>query len=148
MRRSKTLMVAALTLAAGVYLFPATCGAQAAAAGTEDQLLPVEEETMAGIPFLSGGVGIEERENLRALAEKYNTMLVFALREGNYLASIDVQIADAGGNPVLQTTTQGPWLFATLPEGAYQVEATMQGERISRRIEVREGKVTQTDFRW
>lgn len=146
--KSEMRLLAALILAVGIVGLPASPGRAQSAAGGVDELVPVEEATDEGIHYLSGGVGVEERENLRALAEKYNTKLVFALREGNYLALVDVVIADASGNPIVQTTTQGPWLFATLPEGAYTVDARMRGERINKRIEVKEGKMTQADFLW
>ncbi len=50
-------------------------------------------QTSAGIPHLSGGIGLDEREALRFLAKEYNLQLSFALKKGNYLSDIAVLIA-------------------------------------------------------
>jgi hypothetical protein len=80
----------------------------------------------ASVEHLSTGVGVNERVAHR----DYPVLLTFAEARGAYLASIAVEIKDAGGKVVLATTSAGPWLFAKLPAGSYKVVATrVSGER-------------------
>ncbi|HEV8343988.1 MAG TPA: carboxypeptidase regulatory-like domain-containing protein [Candidatus Binatia bacterium] len=77
-----------------------------------------------GIPYLSGGIGIEERENMRALSKEDNLVLSFALQNKEYLGDAKVLIKDDKGKKVLEAESDGPLFFAKLPAGNYTVEAT------------------------
>ena len=78
----------------------------------------------SGVEFTSGGVGVSARQQLAAQSDQFNLQLVFAYApEGEYLAAVKVDIADARGKNVLSTTTDGPWLLARLPAGSYTVKA-------------------------
>jgi len=90
--------------------------------------VPAAERTATGIPYMSGGVGLDERDALRAVSGDYNLQVTCALREGNYLSDVHVLIQDATGATVLETIPQGPWLFTKLPPGKYTVMATSQGQ--------------------
>ena len=84
------------------------------------------EHTSTGIPYLSGGVGLDERDALRAVSGEYNLHVTFAQREGNYLSDVHVAIQNANGATLLETVPQGPWLFTKLPPGRYTVIAGHQ----------------------
>src|SRR5713101_6398990 len=89
-------------------------------------------QTSAGIPHLSGGIGLDEREALRFLAKEYNLQLSFALKKGNYLSDIEVLIADDRGTTVLAAVSQGPWFFTKLPAGTYRIRAKTLGNLLSK----------------
>lgn len=89
---------------------------------------PLEGKTSNGIPYLSGGVGLDERETLRAPGIEDNLKLTFALKRGNYLSDVNVRITDAAGHKVLAVISQGPWFFTRLPAGQYTVTATARGK--------------------
>jgi len=89
--------------------------------------VPSTERTATGIPYVSGGVGIDEWDALRAVSGDYNLRVTCALREGNYLSDVHVTIQNATGATVLETIPQGPWLFSKLPPGKYTVIANSQG---------------------
>jgi hypothetical protein len=73
-------------------------------------------------PVVSGGVGEAERALLRRHADDYNLWLVCVERgTGHYLADVRVSIADAQGNSIVDTVANGPWLFARVPPGRYDV---------------------------
>jgi hypothetical protein len=91
------------------------------------------------ISFVSGGVGEDSRERLDALKD-FKLKLVFAASSGAYLSSVQVDIADAAGKLLLQTTADGPIFLADLPPGRYRVAASFAGKRIERRIAVAAGK--------
>ena len=76
-----------------------------------------------GTPFMSGGVGREEREQMAKMAQDYDLKLEFADRHGEYLSDVQVSVDDEHGKQILSTTTEGPWLFVDLPQGKYNVKA-------------------------
>jgi hypothetical protein len=86
------------------------------------------EHTSTGIPYLSGGVGLDERDALRAVSGEYNLQVTFAQRAGNYLSDAHVAIQNATGATILETVPQGPWLFTKLPPGRYTVIADINGK--------------------
>jgi hypothetical protein len=99
------------------------------------------------LPFVSGGVGLEAQEELKAREREFNMKLVFTLVEGNYVADVHVVIRDAGGTTVLDHQAPGPFLMAKLPRGAYTVTATYEGKAQTRKVSVGERLMT-TQFRW
>jgi hypothetical protein len=101
-----------------------------------------------GIRYVSGGIGLSERDELRALSDQFNLQLMFAMHgSGNYLADVQVRILDARGAPVLNATSQGPYFMAQLPPGSYTVEADMFGQ--TQRQTVRVGpRQSRLNFYW
>ena len=100
---------------------------------TQGTPVAAAERTATGIPYISGGVGLEEREALRAVRGDYNLQVTCALREGNYLSDVHVAVRNAKGGTVLETIPQGPWLFVKLPPGKYTVVANIQ-DKMQQRI--------------
>src|SRR5262245_64716920 len=97
--RSQRLVILGLTLLLGLR-----------AAGVPAQGLSAPQvQTYQGIPYLSGGIGEEEREMLRRLAHDYNVQLIFAAKEGHYLSEVHVRIMDARDRTVLDAVSAGPW---------------------------------------
>jgi hypothetical protein len=95
----------------------------------------------SGVEFISGGVGLNARQQLAAQSGQYNLQLEFAYApEGEYLSAVQVDIADARGNSVLSTTTDGPWLMAKLPAGTYTVKARFGDVTRSQQVNVGPGK--------
>lgn len=81
--------------------------------------------TPAGVAYASGGVGQGEREEMQALRAQHNFWLMTAAaRSGVYLADVEVRIVPRGQEaPVLEHRMDGPWLYAQLPAGRYEVQA-------------------------
>ena len=94
----------------------------------------------AGVAFASGGNSQEEQAVLRADRLRYSFWLTTAARgSGAYLANVKVRIvAVDGGKQVLDQVMDGPWLFADLPLGRYEVEASLLVERTGR-LEIQRG---------
>jgi hypothetical protein len=97
---------------------------------------------------MTGGVGINERAAMDRLAKNYDLKLVFAEPSRPYLANVDVEILNPSGKRLVETTDNGPWFFAKLPDGRYRVVATFEGKKEAREVEI--GKslptVTETKF--
>lgn len=77
------------------------------------------------VECITGGVGQTERSAMLANQEKYNFWLTVAAKpSGAYLSDVYVRILNAASKTaVLECRMDGPWLFATLPSGRYEVEA-------------------------
>lgn len=96
-----------------------------------------QPQSHAGIAYVSGGVGLEERKDLQAIAKNYNLKLVFSLKDsGEYIRGIKISITDTKNAKILETDSAGPWFLANLPAGQYKVGAEMDGKRLSRSFAV------------
>lgn len=89
------------------------------------------------VAWVSGGIGDAGQAQTKALGRDMNLQMVFAQKDGNYLAKVDVTVADKRGNKVLDVDSSGPLLYAQLPPGQYEVTATLpQGKTIRRSVDV------------
>ena len=117
----------ALWLAVLLFLIPG-------ALAVRDALAVYADTSGAGIAFVSGGFGEEERQEMDGLASRYNLRLTFATRgSGSYVGFVVVSIDDASGN-LVYAEAQGPLFFASLPAGAYQVTASLNGTGLVQRV--------------
>jgi len=88
-----------------------------------------------GVSYLCGGIGQEEAEQIKQRARDYGLMLTFAARNGSYLANVHVEIDDAKGIPLLNTTCDAPMMLVDLPQaGNYRVRAEAGGYTVTRMI--------------
>jgi hypothetical protein len=109
---------------------------------------PLMVKDYEGIPYVSGGIGMDEREAMSAIASEYNLKIVFALKEGNYLADASVLIKDAQGKTVLDTVSDGPWFYAKLPAGQYAVTATMMEKANTGNVQIKQAGQSVLHFYW
>ena len=109
-------------------LFITTCGLLLVNTGFAMSPQTVRVQIDHGIPYVSGGVSLDEQQMLRDMTQDDNIQLIFAAKNGDYLSDVTVQIVDARGHEVLNTVTQGPWLFTKLPAGTYTIRATIKGQ--------------------
>jgi len=105
----------------------------------------IKKGTSHGISYISGGVGIDERAAMERMARGYNLKLVFAEPSRPYLANVSVEIRDASGKRLVETTDNGPWFFAKLPDGNYRVVATFEGKKEAREVEIGKNLPTVTE---
>lgn len=101
-----------------------------------------------GIPYVSGGIGIEERESVWALGKEDNLVLSFALQNKEYLGGAKVLIKDGKGKKVLQAESDGPLFFAKLPAGNYTVEATAMRKTLGQVAHISPKERTRVYFTW
>lgn len=101
-----------------------------------------------GIRYVSGGIGVGEREELNALASQFNLRLLFAVQAGNYLADIRVNITNARGETVLNAKSEGPWFFAQLPPGTYTVDVDAMGRTQGQSVRINSGRQSRLNFFW
>ena len=124
-------------------------GGAANQAVAEGNVLPSEQNEYQGIPYVSGGVGIDARERLDVIGKNYSLKLVFAGKSGEYVADIKVEISDSIGKKVLNAVSEGPWFFSKLPPGKYTVTVTMMGKEKKQRVNIgKNQKQTTLRFYW
>lgn len=110
--------------------------------------------TQDDVTYLCGGVGEEESSYMKQQAKGYDLMLTFATRSGAYLADVDVDITDAGGNSVLQLACDSPILLVDFPKGGtYKVRAETAGYTLNKTVRVAGGgkqsqRVASTVLSW
>ena len=101
-----------------------------------------------GVPYLGGGVGEEEREQVLSRAGGFNLKLVFAGKDGAYLSDIDVAVQDARGQTLLEVKSTGPILLTRLPAGRYQVTAVSEGREQRREFGLSDTGSRAVILRW
>jgi hypothetical protein len=111
-----------------------------------DEYLP-EPKTQGDVTFVSGGIGESELKAMQAIKGDYNLNLLFAVKgTGQFIADVDVRIADAKGNTVVETVADGPYLFARLKPGKYIVTAEKDGKVMRQKARVGDRHTTSLLF--
>jgi hypothetical protein len=117
--------------------------------GDERYVLSIEKKDYQGIPYVSGGVGVDEREAFAAMGRDYSLKLMFAIKGGEYLSDVKVEISDSIGKKVLDAVADGPWFFTNLPPGKYKVNVTMMGKTQQNVVNIgKDKKQTTLRFYW
>ena len=101
-----------------------------------------------GVAYVTGGIGIEEREALKAIEGEFNLKLRFATKTGSYVGAIQVLIQDEQGNTVLEAVSDGPWFYADLKPGGYIVMASDANRNLQQKVQVQQRKLTELIFRF
>jgi len=105
--------------------------AQGAASSPDSpSVAPVLGKTDAGVAFLSGGITVEDRTSMYAERGRYTIWVATVARpSGAYLVDARLRIVDLKDRrTVLERTMEGPWLFAALPAGLYDISATYRAD--------------------
>ncbi|MGZ8211849.1 MAG: hypothetical protein ACXWUH_15185 [Burkholderiales bacterium] len=102
----------------------------------------------ASVPVVSGGVSLNARDNMRAQTPPHNVKMVFSLNTGNYVSDVGVKVTDKAGKVVIDDVSNGPWLYAQLPQGSYTATATYAGRSVTQRFSVGKSGTKTAHFRW
>ena len=108
----------------------------------------LQQQTQGDVTFVSGGVGLDEIDAMKALKPNYNLHLLFAVNSGEYLSDIEVAIFDKKGNAYMQAMSLGPFMLVNLKPGSYYVKAQLDGRAISKRVTITGHKATPLSFIW
>lgn len=103
-------------------------------------------QTQGDVQFITGGIGIDERDQLEAAKSDYNLHITNASADGAFANDTNLSIADRKGTEVVNAVA-GPIFYAALPAGTYTITAT-QGEQQQKKT-VKVGKATtKTNLFW
>ena len=109
----------------------------------------LKPQTQHDVTFVSGGIGESERNAIQAVKGDYNLTMLFALKgTGEFIADINVRIADAKNNTLVETVTEGPYLFVRLVPGKYTVSAEKNGHVMQQKAVVSDKHATSLSFYW
>ena len=115
--------------------------------GAQKETLPLYHS--GKIRYFSAGIGQVERE---AAYPPFSLKLVFTAGGKPFVTGVELTLRHAKGGTVLTVPREqitGPWLFLDLPEGIYEVSATLGSARQTvKDIKVRRGHVTTQHVRW
>ena len=140
-RGTPRLMAAIFT--AGVLL------AGAAHAQSDSALPPVQKS--GAVEYLSGGIGLDESTAIKSASRHWPLSLVFSVQaagKAEFASDVKLEIRDAKGAPVLETTASGPFLLAKLPPGSYSLRATLAGKTLERKVQVKAGSSARVELVW
>lgn len=107
-----------------------------------------EVKTFVDVEYVSGGISIEEEQALAEMTKDFTLKVVTALSCGDYLNKINLLILDDADGVVLETVTNGPILYANLPDGKYTVVASAFGEQYKKPLTVKTGRQKQLVYYW
>lgn len=99
-------------------------------------------------PYLSGGIGEEEIEYFRLVRNDYNVRLLFAEKDGTYVAGVTLSVADERRESVLELEDAGPYVLIRLPKGVYRIKVGYEGKSTEQRVDLREVPAQERVFRW
>jgi len=125
----KTLRVGLLALVVANCWAPVWAETAGQAARQDLTSAPQEQ-----IPWISGGVSDEARDEMRKAAPAYNVHLMFSNRQGSYLADIPFTVSKVNGRELYSGVSEGPLLFLKLPPGTYQIAVQLDGVWQNKRI--------------
>ena len=111
--------ILASILAGGLWLFSPFARA--------DQPMPMDAPTtIGGVDTVCTGIGEEAQKDPRWLA--YPVRIEFSNGGAQYLSGAHVELATAGGKPILNLDCQGAWVLFHLGPGSYKVTATLMSQ--------------------
>lgn len=109
----------------------------------------LKQQSQGDVTFISGGVGEDERSEMKAMRANYNLSLLFSVKgSGEYIGDAKVRIEDSSGNTALETVSDGPMLYAKLKPGHYKVIADRDGQIIDKKVKVGGKQLTSLSFAW
>lgn len=111
--------------------------------------IPDWQTSPAGVRYVSGGVGQEERTGME---QRYGTaaMRISNVVEGSgaFLSGVVISVTDSGGTELLKAKSDGPWFFVELPSGSYTVRSEMGDAAQTRNVQVDSLRQQRVIFRW
>jgi hypothetical protein len=97
------------------------------------------ERAQGTVSYVTGGIGSDEAQAMRAAAADYPLTLELAAAAGardEYISGAEVSIRDGRGASVLEARTDGPFLLARLPAGSYTVDVDWNGVHKTKSVDV------------
>ncbi|MFO1242679.1 MAG: hypothetical protein U1E36_05700 [Rickettsiales bacterium] len=86
--------------------------------------------------FVSGGVGSSDQARMQSIEKDYTLKVLFAGKNGDYLAIVNASITDKEGNTLYNQATDGPILLARLKPGTYKIHAELDGNTADTTVSV------------
>ena len=115
---------------------PITASERQPVTAEEIEASAVEVQENRGVRYLTGGLGAGERAWLEQHGSAFPVTLRFSKgTRGAFVSAVDVTIRSRNGQIQFEATTDGPLIYADLPNGSY--EATTTYREHQRQFELR-----------
>ena len=114
------------------------------------QMLPATQHA-GQVSYMSGGIGLDQSTAMKSAMHDYSLVLTFVGSTGNekeYLANVPVIIKDGQGKTVLETSSDGPFMLVSLPNGRYTVSASYQGRSQQHAVSISQSEHVRQIFSW
>lgn len=108
---------------------------------------PLEVQQQGNISYVTGGIGKDESDALRATQSNYNLRIMNADKSGHFSGDTRIVISDLQHNALLDATS-GPLFYANLPKGRYIVEGYDQEQTKKQIVTIANGKSAHVRFVW
>ncbi|MBS1191702.1 MAG: hypothetical protein H6R10_3494 [Rhodocyclaceae bacterium] len=108
----------------------------------------LDDRNIDGIDYLSGGVGKEEAQDVRAAAQDYSLAMTFTDTGGKFVSDVKVDVKKSNGEEVLSALSDGPMVLVNLPPGSYTVQATLGDQTQTRKVHIAKGQHRQVTMHW
>jgi len=126
----------------------ANLGALGSVVAADMEALP-EVQTQNGVTYLSGGIGLDESEAMKAAAKDYTLLVTCSVQPtGKYLADVKVNITGKPGSSVLETVIDGPMLLVQLAPGQYRISAENDGVTMNRTVDIGSEHPARVNLSW
>jgi hypothetical protein len=89
-----------------------------------------------GISYISGGAGSDEADALNRMSSQFNLKLTMTVPSGQFTTPAALRIEDAAGTTALEIRPSGPLFFAKMPAGQYVIQATAEGQTLTKKVTV------------
>ena len=110
----------------------------------QDNMPPTQ--TSNGVTFVTGGIGDGSIEAFKKAAKDYNLRATFTAPGGAYMAEVNVTLKDAKGDTLVTTVSQGPFFYAQVPPGRYELTAAYGDQSFQRKLEVGQSGAATTEI--
>jgi len=130
----------------------AVCGLAGSPAYASEPELAMSLIQDGEVEYLSGGVSVDERQELRERALDFRVLVSFAsaghARTARAPMSVAVKLTPRrDARAAVDLTTAGPMLLLNLPTGLYDLEAKLPGGRpVVRELSLQPGAIVQLDI--
>jgi hypothetical protein len=111
---------------------------------------PLKTRTSAkGILFVTGGIGEEQKAELKTLAKNFSLQLLFSEGvSGRAVTDLNVDIYSESDEQVFRIVRAKPILLVNLPAGTYTILANNAGQRLRHKFTLEEGVPQKIILNW
>lgn len=114
------------------------------------QAEPLKTRTTAkGVLFMTGGIGEEQKAEMKAHAKQFNLHLLFSEgTSGRAVTDLNVDIYSETDEQVFRVVNAKPLLYVQLPAGTYTILANNAGQRLRHKFTLVEGEPQKIILNW
>jgi hypothetical protein len=146
MKHPNPMNLAAFAVAGLLIAGPAP---SAAMHSTMEQLPPAQ--IVGPVTYVSGGSDPLQAQVMRRAAAHYPLELDLLWGRGakeTPIAGVEWSIHNSAGHKLVDASSSGPLVLASLPDGRYTVTARYEGDELSRVVDVHRGKHDTVVLEW